>query len=117
MQYFSEIIIDKSLNILSGGMSLVMSAPGSYVAPEERERRIREVANRLDEEQVDPETASQTKRENSNIKQDLTVEFLKFIKISERCEMDRAILEAVVYKDIAEEIHTALKKFDNVATW
>jgi len=28
--------------------------------------------------------------------------------------MDRAILEAVVYKDIAEEIHTALKKFDNV---
>ena len=116
-QYFNEIINDKSLNILSGGMSLVMSAPGSYVAPEERERRIREVANRLDEEQVDPETASQTKRENSNIKQDLTVEFLKFIKISERCEMDRAILEAVVYKDIAEEIHTALKKFDNVATW
>ena len=25
--------------------------------------------------------------------------------------------QAVVYKDIAEEIHTALKKFDNVATW
>jgi hypothetical protein len=49
--------------------------------------------------------------------QDLTQEFLKFIKISEECEMDRAILEAVVYKDIAEEIHTALKKFDNVATW
>jgi hypothetical protein len=47
----------------------------------------------------------------------LTQEFLKFIKISEECEMDRAILEAVVYKDIAEEIHTALKKFDNVATW
>ena len=116
-QYFNEIIIDKSLNILSGGMSLVMSAPGSYVAPEERERRIRELANRLDEERVDPETVSETKRENSNIKQDLTVEFLKFIKISEECEMDRAILEAVVYKDIAEEIHTALKKFDNVATW
>ena len=116
-QYFNEIIIDKSLNTLSGGMSLVMSAPGSYVAPEERERRLRELANRLDEERVDPETVSQTKRENSNIKQDLTVEFLKFIKISERCEMDRAILEAVVYKDIAEEIHTALKKFDNVATW
>ena len=116
-QYFNEIIIDKSLNILSGGMSLVMSAPGSYVAPEERERRIRELANRLDEERVDPETVSETKRENSNIKQDLTVEFLKFIKISEECEKDRAILEAVVYKDIAEEIHTALKKFDNVATW
>ena len=66
---------------------------------------------------LNPETVSETKRENSNIKQDLTVEFLKFIKISEECEMDRAILEAVVYKDIAEEIHTALKKFDNVATW
>jgi hypothetical protein len=31
--------------------------------------------------------------------------------------MDRAILEAIVYKDIAEEIHMALKKFDNVTTW
>jgi hypothetical protein len=39
---------------------------------------------------------------------------LKFLKISEECEMNREILEAVVYKDIAEEIHTALKKFDNV---
>ena len=117
-QYFNEIIIDKSLNILSGGISLVMSAPGSYVSPEERERRIRELANRLvDEERVEHDTVSQTKRENANIKQDLTLEFLKFIKISEECEMDRAILEAVVYKDIAEEIHTALKKFDNVATW
>ena len=114
-QYFSEIIIDKSLNILSGGMSLVMSAPGSYVAPEERERRLRELANRLvDEERVEHDTVSQTKRENANIKQDLTREFLKFIRISEECEMDRAILEAVVYKDIAEEIHTALKKFDNL---
>ena len=28
--------------------------------------------------------------------------------------MDRAILEAVVYKDIAEEIHAPLKKSDNV---
>ena len=105
-------------NILSGDMSLVMSAPGSYVAPEERERRLRELANRLAEgERIQPDTVSQTKREYANIKQDLTQEFLKFIKISEECETDRAILEAVVYKDIAEEIHTALKKFDNVATW
>ena len=98
-------------------MSLGMSAPGSYVAPEERERRLRELANRLGGERNQPDTVSQTKRENANIKQDLTQEFLKFIKISEECEADRAILEAVVYKDIAEEIHTALKKFDNVATW
>ena len=98
-------------------MSLGMSAPGSYVAPEERGRRLRELANRLAEgERIQP-TVSQTKRENANIKQDLTQEFLKFIKISEECETDHAILEAVVYKDIAEEIHTALKKFDNVATW
>jgi hypothetical protein len=95
-----------------------MSAPGSYVAPEERERRLIELANRLvDEERVESDTVSQTKRENANIKQDLTLEFLKFIKISKECEMDNAILEAVVYKDIAEEIHRALKKFDNVATW
>ena len=102
----------------SGRISLVMSAPGSYVDPEERERRLRELANRLvDEERVESDTMSQTKREYANIKQDLTQEFLKFIKISEECETDRAILEAVVYKDIAEEIHTALKKFDNVTTW
>ena len=44
----------------------------------------------------------------------MTQEFLKFIKTSEECEMDRAILEAVVYKDIAEEIHAPLKKSDNV---
>jgi hypothetical protein len=93
---------DKSLNILGGEMRLGMSAPGNYVAPEERERRLRELANRLaDEERVQSDTVSQTKREYANIKQDLTQEFLKFIKISEECEMDRAILEAVVYKDIA----------------
>ena len=92
-----------------------MSAPGSYVDPEVRERRLRELANRLvDEERVESDNANQTKREYANIKQDLTQEFLKFIKISEECGRDRAILEAVVYKDIAEEIHTALKKFDNV---
>jgi hypothetical protein len=92
-----------------------MSAPGSYVDSEERERRLSELANRLvDEEQVEPDNVNQAKREYANIKQDLTQEFLKFIKISEECEMDHAILEAVVYKDIAEEIHRALKKFDNV---
>jgi hypothetical protein len=57
---------------------------------------------------------NQAKHDYANIKQNLTQEFLKFIKISEECEMDRAILEAVVYKDIAEEIHAALKKSDNV---
>lgn len=93
-----------------------MSAPSSYVGPEERERRIRELANRLvDEVRVEPDyNVNQAKRENANIKEDLTQEFLKFIKISEECEVNREILEAVVYKDIAEEIHTALKKFDNV---
>lgn len=92
-----------------------MSAPGSYVDPEERERRLRELSNRLvDEGRVEPDKVNQTKREYANIKQDLTQEFLKFMKISEECVMDRAILEAVVYKDIAEQIHTALKKFDNV---
>lgn len=92
-----------------------MSAPGSYVDPEERERRLRELSNRLvDEGRVEPDNVNQTKREYANIKQDLTQEFLKFMKISEECVMDRAILEAVVYKDIAEQIHTALKKFDNV---
>ena len=92
-----------------------MSAPGSYVNSEERERRLRELTNRLvNEEQVEPDNVNQTKHEYANIKQDLTQEFLKFIKISEECEMDRAILEAVVYKDIAEEIHAPLKKSDNV---
>jgi poly(A) polymerase Pap1 len=92
-----------------------MSAPISYVGPGERERRLRELNSRLaDEERVEPETAGQKKREYANIKQDLTQEFLKFIKISEECEMDHAILEAGVYKDIAEEVHAALKKFDNV---
>lgn len=94
-------------------MSLVMS-----LDQEGRERRLRELANRLgDEDQVKQESANRTNREYANIKQDLTQEFLKFIKISEECEMDGAILEAAVCKDIAEEIHTALKKFDNVATW
>ena len=99
----------------SGEIGLVMSAPGSYVDPKERERRLSELANRIvDEERIEPDTVNQTKREYANIKQDLTQEFLKFIKISEECEMDRAILEAVVYKDIAEEIHAALKKSDNM---
>ena len=99
----------------SGEISLVMSARGSYVDPEERERRLREFTNRLvDEERVEPDAVNQAKREYENIKQDLTQEFLKFIKISEECEMDRAILEAVVYKDIAEKIHAALKKSDNM---
>ncbi len=101
-----------------GGISLVMSAHGSYIDPDERERRLRELAKGLgDAEQVEPDTVSQTKREYANIKQDLTQKFLKFKKISEECEMDHVILEKVVSKDIAEEIHTALKKFDSVATW
>ena len=74
-------LIKESLNILNGGTSLVMSAPGNYVAPEERERRLRELANRLvDEERVESDTVSQTKREYANIKKDLTQEFLKIHK-------------------------------------
>jgi hypothetical protein len=51
-----------------------MSAPSSYVDPEERERRLRELANRLvDEVRVEPDyNVNQTKRENANIKEDLT---------------------------------------------
>jgi hypothetical protein len=62
-----------------------------------------ELANRLvDEVRVEPDyNVNQTKRENTNIKEDLTQEFLKFIKISEEREMNREILEAVVYMDIA----------------
>ena len=59
-----------------------MSSPGSYVDPEERERRLSELANRfVDKEQVEPDNVNQTKHQLSNIKQDLTQEFLKFIKI------------------------------------
>lgn len=59
-----------------------MFAPGSYVDPEERERRLRELTNRLvDEERVEPGAVNQAKSEYANIKQDLTQEFLKFIKI------------------------------------
>ena len=60
-----------------------MSAPSSYVDPEERERRLRELANRLvDEVRVEPDyNVNQTKRENANIKQDLTQEILKFKKL------------------------------------
>ena len=36
-QYFNEIINDKSLNILSGGMRLVLSDPGSYYPEEGKE--------------------------------------------------------------------------------
>ena len=91
-------------------MNLVMS-----LDPEGRERRLRELANRLgDEDQIKLESANQTKREYANIKQDLTKEFLKFIKMSEEREMNRDILEAIVYKDIAEEINTALKKFESI---
>ena len=115
IRIFSILNVLALIKYSSGEISLVMSASGSYVEPEERERRLRDLANRLiDEERVEPDTLIQSKREYANIKQDLTQEFLKFIKISEECEMDRAILEAVVYKDIAEEIHAALKKFDNV---
>ena len=82
-----------------------MSTPGRYIDSEERGRRLRELAKKLVEERAEPDTVSQTKREYTNINQDLTQEFLKFIKISEECEMDRAILEVVVYKNISEEIY------------
>jgi hypothetical protein len=34
--------------------------------------------------------------------------------MSEECEMNRGMLESLVYKDIAEEIDAALKKFEIV---
>ncbi len=84
-------------------MSLFMS-----IDQEGRGRRLRELANRLgDEDHIKCESVNQTKREYSNIKQDLTQEFLKFMKMSEECEMNRDMLEALVYKDIAEEIDAA----------
>jgi len=71
-------LIKRKPKYSSGGISLVVSAPGSYVDPEERERRLRELANRLvDEERVESDTMSQTKREYANIKQDLTQEFFE----------------------------------------
>ena len=92
-----------------------MSSPASYEDPEERERRICELSSRLvDENRVEPETVGQKKREYANNKHDLTRDFLRFTKISEDYEMDHAILEAIIYRDIAEEIYGALKKFDNI---
>ena len=69
----------------------------------------------FDKDQIKREYANQderTKREYTNIKQDLTQEFLKYIRMSEECEMNRDTLEAIIYKDIADEINAALKKFD-----
>jgi hypothetical protein len=34
--------------------------------------------------------------------------------MSEECEMNRDILEAIVYKNVAEEINEALKKFESM---
>ncbi|MGH9978520.1 MAG: hypothetical protein ACRD8Z_22220 [Nitrososphaeraceae archaeon] len=42
----------------------------------------------------------------------MTQEFLKFMKMGEECEMNRDMLEALIYKDIAEEIDAALKRFE-----
>ena len=67
----------------------------------------------FDEDQIKREYANQdkrTKREYANIKQDLTQEFLKYIRMSEECEMNRDTLEVIIYKDIADEINAALKK-------
>lgn len=69
----------------------------------------------FDKDQIKREYVNQderTKREYTNIKQDLTQEFLKYIRMSEECEMNRDTLEAIIYKDIADEINAALKKFD-----
>jgi hypothetical protein len=67
----------------------------------------------FDKDQIKREYVNQderTKREYTNIKQDLTQEFLKYIRMSEECEMNRDTLEAIIYKDIADEINAALKK-------
>jgi hypothetical protein len=42
----------------------------------------------------------------------LTLEFWKFIMISEECEMNRYVLVALGYKDIAEDRDAALKRFE-----
>lgn len=82
---------------------------------EGRSRRLRELINMLgDEDHIRRESANQSKREYSNIKQGLTHEFLKFIKMSEECEMNHGMLESLVYKDIAEQIDAALKRFEIV---
>ena len=86
-----------------------------FSTEEEFQRRLSELSNRLgDEDQVKRESANRTNLEYANIRQDLTKEFLKFLKMSEECEMNRDIVEAFVYKDIAEEINVALKKFENI---
>ena len=67
----------------------------------------------FDKDQIKREYVNQderTKREYTNIKQDLTQEFLKYIRMSEECEMNRDTLEDIIYKDIADEINAALKK-------
>jgi hypothetical protein len=67
----------------------------------------------FDKDQIKREYVNQderTKREYTNIKQDLTQEFLEYIRMSEECEMNRDTLEAIIYKDIADEINAALKK-------
>jgi hypothetical protein len=67
----------------------------------------------FDKDQIKREYVNQderTKREYTNIKQDLTQEFLKYIRMSEECEMNRDTLEVIIYKDIADEINAALKK-------
>lgn len=67
----------------------------------------------FDKDQIKCEYVNQderTKREYTNIKQDLTQGFLKYIRMSEECEMNRDTLEAIIYKDIADEINAALKK-------
>ena len=67
----------------------------------------------FDKDQIKREYVNQderTKREYTNIKQDLTQEFLKYIRMSEEYEMNRDTLEAIIYKDIADEINAALKK-------
>ena len=82
---------------------------------EGRSGRLRELINRLgDEDHIGRESANQTKRENSNLKQGLTHEFLKYIKMCEECEMNRDMLESLVYKDMPEEIDAALKRFEIV---
>ena len=67
----------------------------------------------VDEERVEPDAVNQAKRV-CNYQAGFDSGVFEIHKISEECEMDRAILEAVVYKDIAEEIHAPLKKSDNV---
>jgi hypothetical protein len=79
---------------------------------EVRSRRLRKPANSVgDEDHIRSEFPGQAKREYLSIKRDLTQEFVKFMNISEECELNCDMLVALGCKDMAEERDAALKSF------